>query len=73
MLGNITLEGITCVAFIKAILAIHDLHTQFAPGVHSGPLFKLSWTGSMCVNLYLLSSISWSSSAVVGKAMHQLS
>ncbi|EDR02066.1 uncharacterized protein LACBIDRAFT_332670 [Laccaria bicolor S238N-H82] len=46
MLGNITLEGITRVAFIKAILAVHDLHTQFAPGVHSGPPFKLSWTGS---------------------------
>lgn len=47
MLGNITLEGITRVDFIKAFLSIHNLDTQFAPGVHSGPPFKLSWTGSI--------------------------
>ena len=64
MLGNIILKGITCVE------STHNLHTQFAPGVHSGPPFKLLWSGSMCVICYLLSFISWSSSAVVGKAMH---
>ncbi|EDR00505.1 uncharacterized protein LACBIDRAFT_334128 [Laccaria bicolor S238N-H82] len=37
LLGNIALEGITRVDFIKAFLSIHNLHTQFAPGVHSGP------------------------------------
>ena len=49
MLGHIALKTITCVDFIKAFLAIHSLHTQYAPGVHSGPTFKLSWTGSTCV------------------------
>lgn len=58
MLGNIALEAITRVDFIKAILSVHNLHTQFAPGVHSGPPFKLSWTGSTYVNLYSLSYIS---------------
>ena len=58
MLGNIVLEGITCVDFIKAFLSTHNLHTQFAPSVHSSPPFKLSWSGSMCVICYLLSFIS---------------
>ena len=41
MLGNIALEGVTRVDFIKAFLSIHNLHTQFAPGIYSGPPFKL--------------------------------
>ena len=57
MLGNIALEGVMRVDFIKVFLSIHNLHTQFAPGVHSGPPFKLSWSGSMCVVSYLRSFI----------------
>ena len=58
MLGNIVLEGITRVDFIKVFLSTHNLHTQFAPGIHSGPPFKLLWSGSMGVICYLLSFIS---------------
>ncbi|KAF9463063.1 hypothetical protein BDZ94DRAFT_1309169 [Collybia nuda] len=32
--------------FIKAILAVHGLAERYSPGTHSGPGFKLSWTGS---------------------------
>ncbi|KII87546.1 hypothetical protein PLICRDRAFT_163749 [Plicaturopsis crispa FD-325 SS-3] len=32
--------------FIKAFFAVHDLTDQFSPGVHSGPGFKMWWTGS---------------------------
>lgn len=32
--------------FITAFLAVHELAEQFSPGVHSGPVFKLWWTGS---------------------------
>jgi hypothetical protein len=45
----IVLEGITCIDFITAYLSIHGLLDQFSPGVHSGPPFKLYWTGSVCV------------------------
>ena len=58
MLGNIALEGVTCVDFIKAFLSIHNLHTQFAPGIHSGPPFKLLRSGYICVVSYLRSFIS---------------
>ncbi|KAF8804697.1 hypothetical protein BYT27DRAFT_7107079 [Phlegmacium glaucopus] len=46
LLGRIGLGGITRVAFIKAFLEMHNLHTHYGPGIHSGPPFKLSWTGS---------------------------
>ncbi|KAG1747748.1 uncharacterized protein EDB91DRAFT_1235773 [Suillus paluster] len=42
----IVLKGITHVDFITAYLSIHGLSDQFSPGVHSGPPFKLYWTGS---------------------------
>jgi hypothetical protein len=45
----IVLEGITRTDFIVAYLSIHGLSDQFSPGVHSGPPFKLYWTGSVCV------------------------
>ena len=32
--------------FIKAWLKIHELDEQFSPGIHSGPNFKMWWTGS---------------------------
>lgn len=44
--GRIKLEGITRVELIKAFLTIANLQNQYAPGVHSGPEFKLSWNGS---------------------------
>ncbi|KAL6303693.1 hypothetical protein BKA93DRAFT_817976 [Sparassis latifolia] len=43
---HIVLEGIKHTGFIQAFLAVHDLADQFSPGVHSGPNFKLWWTGS---------------------------
>ncbi|KIK42782.1 hypothetical protein CY34DRAFT_68804, partial [Suillus luteus UH-Slu-Lm8-n1] len=43
----IVLEGITRIDFITAYLSIHGLSDQFSPGVHSGPPFKLYWTGSV--------------------------
>ena len=52
MLGHINLEAITRVEFIKAFLTIHSLHAHFAPGIHSGPEFRLSWTGSAYVGLF---------------------
>ena len=54
MLGHINLEAITRVEFIKAFLTIHSLHAHFAPGIHSGPEFRLSWTGSAYVGLFFL-------------------
>ncbi|GBE82416.1 hypothetical protein SCP_0408000 [Sparassis crispa] len=33
-------------SFIKAILAVHELADQYAPGPHQGPGFKMWWTGS---------------------------
>ena len=72
MLGHITLETITRVEFIKAFLTIHSLHTQYAPGIHSGPAFRLSWSESMCIIIYLpICSYFYQISIVAGKAMRQ--
>ncbi|KAG1860347.1 hypothetical protein F4604DRAFT_1930239 [Suillus subluteus] len=43
---HIVLEDITRTTFIQMFLTIHELADQYSPGVHSGPGFKLSWTGS---------------------------
>ncbi|KAG6904417.1 hypothetical protein DXG01_010072, partial [Tephrocybe rancida] len=32
--------------FFRAGLKVHDLDDQYSPGVHSGPAFKIHWTGS---------------------------
>ena len=45
--GYIILDGISCAAFITAFLSIHGLSEQYSPGVHSGPAFKIYWTGSV--------------------------
>jgi hypothetical protein len=50
----IVLEGITRTAFIMSYLSIHGLSQQFGPGVHSGPPFKLYWTGSVYVHCIIL-------------------
>ena len=52
MLGYINFEAIIQVEFIKAFLMIHFLHAHFAPGIHSGPEFRLSWTGSAYIGLF---------------------
>ncbi|KAG1842365.1 hypothetical protein DFJ58DRAFT_732046 [Suillus subalutaceus] len=44
---HIVLEDITWTTFIQKFLAIYELADQYSPGVHSGPGFKLSWTGSL--------------------------
>jgi hypothetical protein len=46
----VVLENITRTAFIAAFLSVHGLSEQFSPGVHSGPAFKLYWTGSVYVH-----------------------
>ncbi|KAJ7106874.1 hypothetical protein C8R43DRAFT_1140426 [Mycena crocata] len=33
-------------SFIQSTLGIHSFGPQYSPGVHSGPPFKISWTGS---------------------------
>ncbi|KIK93182.1 hypothetical protein PAXRUDRAFT_145638 [Paxillus rubicundulus Ve08.2h10] len=43
---HIKLSNINCTDFIKAWLKVHDLNEQFSPGVHSGPEFRMWWTGS---------------------------
>ncbi|KIJ94158.1 hypothetical protein K443DRAFT_110911, partial [Laccaria amethystina LaAM-08-1] len=43
---NIVLDQITRTDFIKAFLATHNLSDKYSPGVHSGPDFKLWWSGS---------------------------
>jgi len=52
-MDTISLESITQVEFIKAILAIHNLSNKFTPGVHSGPNIKVWWTGVRYVNHYV--------------------
>ncbi|KAL6303947.1 hypothetical protein BKA93DRAFT_734171, partial [Sparassis latifolia] len=42
----IILEGISRTMFITKILGVHDLADQYSPSVHSGPIFKLWFTGS---------------------------
>lgn len=43
---HIVVEGSNRTSFIQKFLSIHDLSDQYSPGVHSGPGFKLWWTGS---------------------------
>ncbi|KAF9229200.1 hypothetical protein BS17DRAFT_762875 [Gyrodon lividus] len=43
---HIKLSNIGRTDFIKAWLKAHDLDEQFSPGVHSGPEFRMWWTGS---------------------------
>jgi hypothetical protein len=46
---HIVLEGTSRSEFIQHFLAIHGLADVFSLGVHSGPPFKLHWTGSAYV------------------------
>ena len=52
MLGHINFEAIMQVEFIKAFLMIHSLHAHSAPGIHSRPEFRLSWTGSVYIGIF---------------------
>lgn len=45
-MDTIQLRGISRVNFIEAFLKIHALSDNYSPGVHSGPSFKVWWTGS---------------------------
>ena len=51
---NIVLDKITHADFIKAFLATHNLSDKYSPGVHSGPDFKLWWSGSPYVLFFIL-------------------
>ena len=53
---NIVLDKITRADFIKAFLATHNLSDKYSPGVHSGPDFKLWWSGSPYVFFLILKS-----------------
>ncbi|EDR02051.1 uncharacterized protein LACBIDRAFT_332644 [Laccaria bicolor S238N-H82] len=44
---KLVLDKITCADFIKAFLATHNMSDKYSPGVHSGPDFKLWWSGSL--------------------------
>ncbi|KAF8994742.1 hypothetical protein BDQ17DRAFT_1430886 [Cyathus striatus] len=44
--GYINLNGIDRCKFVNEFLKLHDLAGDYSPGVHNGPSFKLSWTGS---------------------------
>jgi len=48
-MDTIRLNTVSCIDFIKAILKIHGLAKTFSPGVHSGPKFKIWWTGARFV------------------------
>ncbi|KAG6836198.1 hypothetical protein H0H93_010421 [Arthromyces matolae] len=42
---RIKIDGITRTDFIKEFLRIHSLSDHYSPGVHSGPQFRIWWTG----------------------------
>ncbi|TFY79566.1 hypothetical protein EWM64_g4445 [Hericium alpestre] len=42
----IKMDSISHVDFIKAFLRVHNLDSQYSPGVHAGLDFRLWWTGS---------------------------
>jgi hypothetical protein len=44
---TIGLAGISHTDFGTTFLSVHGLSEQYSPGVHSGPAFKLFWTGSV--------------------------
>jgi hypothetical protein len=44
---HIVLDNITRMEFINELFQVHDLADQYSPGIHMGPGFKLSWTGSL--------------------------
>ena len=54
---HIILEDTSRSDFIQGFLAIHDLADKFSLGDHSGPPFKLHWSGSMYVTFLLLRRI----------------
>jgi hypothetical protein len=43
---RIKIDDIARVDFIQAFLRIHELADQYSPGAHTGPEFKIWWTGS---------------------------
>lgn len=49
---NMVLPGMTRSEFIIAALQVHEVANQFSPGVHSGPSFKIWWTGSPYVTMH---------------------
>ena len=48
----VELDGLTRAEFIARILAVHELAKDYAPGVHSGPAFKMWFTGSKYVQCH---------------------
>ncbi|KAJ7677222.1 hypothetical protein B0H17DRAFT_867710, partial [Mycena rosella] len=45
-LSIIDIDSTDRCGFIKCILDVHDYGIDYSPGVHFGPPFKMSWTGS---------------------------
>jgi hypothetical protein len=54
---HVVLDTIARTEFIKELFRVHDLADQYSPGIHMGPGFKFSWTGSPYVVLFLLSPL----------------
>ncbi|KAJ7870011.1 hypothetical protein B0H13DRAFT_1896382 [Mycena leptocephala] len=44
--GMIDIAGMDRCTFVQSTLAIHPFGADYSPGVHQGPPFKISWTGS---------------------------
>jgi len=72
-MANIILEKITCTNFIKAFLSTHSLSNKYSPGVHSGPDFKLWWSGSPYILFVNSSKLSHHVPAVAASPGQQLS
>lgn len=53
---SIVLDSITHVNFLKETLKVHNLSSEYSPGTHSGPDFKMSWTGSGYICQYVSST-----------------
>ncbi|KAK7462898.1 hypothetical protein VKT23_007477 [Stygiomarasmius scandens] len=45
LMGNTVIHGLNRTDFIQWCLAVHGLHSDYAPGVHSGPTFLFGWSG----------------------------
>ena len=53
-MASVVLSGISRAEFVRTFLHAHGLGDDFAPGPHSGPSFRMWWTGIACVSHVLL-------------------
>jgi hypothetical protein len=50
----ILINGTSRTEFIQSALSIHELDKEYSPGVHSGPLFTVWYTGSRYVQVFII-------------------